>query len=222
MRRVLLAAMAGLLIVALDTAAMAQGSKLAVGPMIGLDFATWGGSDAGGVGSRTGYVAGGFLSVPLGQLFWIRPEAYFAQKGWEQVEQGVTVTFKTDYIEVPVLVGLTIPVQGSGIRPVIYAGPSISFSLGCKVSGEQGGTSVDIDCDDPQITNILGEPIQITGTDFGILFGGGLGFPVGPGQLALGVRYNVGLSKILDVTGSPDVKNRALSITAEFGFPIGR
>ena len=112
MRRVLLTAIAGLLIGTLHTAALAQGPKLTAGPMIGLDFATWGGSDAGSVGNRTGFLAGGFLAVRLGQLFWIRPEAYLAQKGWEEVEQGVTVKFKTDYIEVPVLVGLTIPVQG--------------------------------------------------------------------------------------------------------------
>jgi hypothetical protein len=35
------------------------------------------------------------------------------------------------------------------------------------------------------------------------------------------VRYNVGLAKIIDITGDPDVKNKVLSVTAEFGFPIG-
>lgn len=29
-------------------------------------------------------------------------------------------------------------------------------------------------------------------------------------------RYTLGLSKILDVTGDPDAKNRVLAITAEF------
>lgn len=220
MRRLTMLGVA-VLVIGLVSPVAAQGPKLTIGPVAGLNFATWGGSDASGISSRTSFMGGGFLTVQLGGLFWFRPEVLFSQKGWKESDQGATVTFKTDYVEVPLLLGLTVPVQGSGIRPMIYAGPSVSFNMNCKLTGEQGGTSVDVQCDDPLFEQALGETIKMKGVDFGILFGGGLGFPVGPGELAVGVRYDLGLVKIVDVTGDPDVKNRVLSVTAEFGFPIG-
>jgi len=222
MRSVRVGAIGGLLIGALHASALAQTTNLTIGPILGLGFATWGGADAGGVGKRTGFLGGGFLSVPLGPLLWFRPEVYVAQKGFKESQQDASVEFKTDYIEVPALLGLTIPVQGSSIRPYVYAGPAISFNMNCKVTGSQGGTSTDIPCDDPLFSQVLGEELKMKGVDVGVLFGAGLGFPVGPGQLAVGVRYNLGFTKTVDVTGDPDVKNRVLSVTADFGFPLGR
>lgn len=78
--------------------------------------------------SKFGFVAGGFLTIPLGKLFAIQPEVLFSQKGFkgEGTLLGSSYSFErtTDYLDVPLYLAF---------RPIEYlsivAGPQFSYLL---------------------------------------------------------------------------------------------
>ena len=72
---------------------------------------------------KLGLVGGGFLELNFGDSFAIRPEILYSQKA--EPDTGTsTTTYQLDYIEVPVLLKLSLgtPV----INPGLILGPSFS------------------------------------------------------------------------------------------------
>jgi hypothetical protein len=57
--------------------------SLEYGVKAGLNFATFGGEDAGDWGTRTGFSFGGFLAYPVADIFFIQPELLYTMKGAE-------------------------------------------------------------------------------------------------------------------------------------------
>ena len=108
-------------------------------------------------------------------------------KGATSTVMDVDITLALDYIEVPVLLKAIIPVQGSTIRPAIYAGPVLSFNTTAKIEGEGGGQTASED---------VSEFVQ--STDFALAFGGGVGFLVGMHELGFDIRYILGLKSFDD------------------------
>jgi hypothetical protein len=212
-----------LLVVALGSPAFAQG--ISVGAKAGVNVAKFGG-DIEGVDSRTSFAAGGALGLDLLPIFGIEVNALFSQKGTkdqETVDTGaglttVEATFKLNYLEVPVLATVNVPVVGSPIKPRVYAGPAVAVELSCNIEASAAGLSDSIDCDD----SVLEGGFERKKVDFGLLFGAGVDFPAGPGALTLDGRYNVGLSNINDVPGSTvDVKNRTWQILGGYMIHLG-
>lgn len=80
---------------------------------------------------KLGFVAGGFVTLPLGKLFAIQPEILYSQKGFKGkgtlLGSSYSYTRTTDYLDVPIFVA---------IRPVEYisilAGPQFSYLLSEK------------------------------------------------------------------------------------------
>ena len=56
------------------------------------------------------------------------------------------------------------------------------------------------------------------GTDLGMVFGGGVDFPVGSGVMTLDGRYTMGMSKVPDADIEIDVKNTNISFMVGYGF----
>lgn len=194
-----------------------SGQRLRLGIRGGLSLATWGGADVNdfetatgiSVTNRTGVTAGGLVSFPLGGLVSLQPELLYVGKGAKFESGGSSATVNMAYAEVPVLLVISPGVQGS-VRPSIFAGGAIAFKLSCSLSG--GGTS-------DSCTN---QGIDTKGFDYGMVFGVGLGFSVGTGELQLDGRYDLGLGKI-DNSSPPDaISNRGIVLTAGYLFRIGR
>jgi hypothetical protein len=179
----------------------------------GVNFAKFGGDDVSNVDTRTGFQAGVFASFPLGKMIALMPGVAYSQEGTGvDVGGGVTGTFKLDYIEVPLLLKLSAPLQGnSNLRPYFVAGPSLGFQVGCKLRAESGSQSAEADCDDPTV-NLKTKSVQA-----GLTFGAGLEIS----RLFLGLRYQLGLTSIDDTGGNNDIKNRVLAIVAGYGFRLG-
>jgi len=214
LRRSLWVVVAGLFVASLAVPqASAQGIKLGVKG--GVNIADIGGKDADSLGStktKAGFVGGVFAEIMIGDMFAIQPEVLYSQKGIKVEDVGATAKFKLDYIEVPVLFKVNIPIEGSKVRPSVYAGPAVALKASCKVSGSLGGVSVDVDCDDPSID------VPVKSTDFGVAFGGGIAFDVGGAEVGVDVRYTLGLSKVSDDPDPFDIKNRVISIMGTVGF----
>lgn len=188
-------------------------AQMQFGLKAGLNIANIGGSDADklvgqSLDSKTGFSGGVFFNYQFNKLFAIQPEAYYSMKGATYKESGVELTITLDYIEIPVLLKLLIPVEGSNIKPTIFAGPAIGFNTTHKMKLEYNGQTVEQD-------------IQNTkSTDFSLMFGGGLGFMMGKNELGVDVRYILGLSTLDDSSDAFDLKNNVINFNVYFGFSL--
>jgi hypothetical protein len=104
------------------------------------------------------------------------------------------------YLDIPVLVKYYLP--GSATKFNVYAGPSIGFLLNAKVLVNENGSSTESDIKD-----------QTSRTDFGVVLGTGIGFPIGGMDATIEARYDLGLST-LDKSGNSNAYNRVFSIIA--------
>jgi hypothetical protein len=192
--------------------AVPASGQISFGVKAGANFASLGGDDVpSDWGSRTGLVVGGLMTYSFTDMLALRPEVLYSQKGASFTESGVDVDFKADYLEVPVLLLVNVPMGANELRPTLHVGPSFGFEVGCKISGSDGGTSVDVDCDDMG----LDERRKL---DLGLGLGGGLDIAFGAGTLMIEGRYTLGL-QTLDTSSDPgDIKNRAFSITFGYRF----
>jgi hypothetical protein len=201
--------LSSLIVVALfggGSVAMAQG--VSGGVKAGVAFATLSedSSQDLDLDSRTGIVAGGFVTWPVGERFGVQLEGLFTQKGAAFNQAGITGTTKLDYFEVPLLfVASTAPMHSSGTSFQFFGGPSIAFKVSAKGSGSFEGETVDVDIPDEDIESV----------DLGVVVGAGVTF----GHFLIEGRYTVGLSNINGDTSDPTkVKNRSLAVLAGVRF----
>lgn len=192
-------------------------AQIQLGLKGGLNLSSLKGDDAPeNAENRTGFAGGAFLQYQFSSMFAIQPELTYSMKGatekgnfdFEGFQYDYDATYKLNYLEIPVLLKLIIPTQGAGVRPTIFAGPSVAFKMSSKQSVEINGQSVEDDLE------------NIKSTDFGLVFGGGLGFPLGKGELGFDIRYILGLSTIDDSSDNYDVKNGVINFNLYYGFNL--
>jgi hypothetical protein len=204
-----------LLIVAFTSLSFAQ---LEVGLKAGGNIASWSGDDVGGTNgfpatdSKFGFAFGGFLIYQFSPIFSVQPEAYYTMKGaTDKIDVSgstINLTWSADYIEIPVLLKLMIPVRGSNINPAIFAGPFVGINTTHKGKAEGDGQSAEAD-----ISNFKS-------TEFGLQFGGGLGFSAGNGELGFDIRYILGLTTLDDSANASDIKNNVINFNVFYGFSL--
>ena len=188
-------------------------SQWMIGPWVGLNLASFGGSDATGLGNHTGFAVGGQIQRAITPDFFVRLGALYSMRGAE--EAGVAI--KLNYIEFPLVLGYQFPIQGSQVHPYVSAGGQFGFKGSCSVSG--GGASADCET----VFSSLGTSVTVASTDVGVTGGAGVGFPLGTGQLMVDARYYIGFTKLLTAAGtSADVKNKGFTFSAGYMIPFGR
>jgi hypothetical protein len=189
--------------------------QMMIGPKAGLNIASIGGDDADQIlegeslDSKTGFAGGLFFTYQFSNMFAIQPEAYYTMKGATYSEGGGELTISLDYIEVPLLFKFLIPIEGSNIKPSIFAGPSIGFNMTAKSKVEFGGETQENDFKD-----------ETKSTEFSLAFGGGVGFPVGNGELGVDIRYVLGMSTFDDSSDPWDLKNNVINFNLYYGFSL--
>jgi hypothetical protein len=199
-----------LIFAAFTSVSFGQGMQL--GLKAGVNFANVVGDDVDGVDSKTGFAGGLFFMYQFNKLFAIQPEAYYTMKGATDEEailgETATLTISLDYIEVPILFKVIIPIENSPIRPSVFVGPYVAFNTTAKQKLEYMGESQEADIED------------VASTDFGLVFGAGLGFPVGTNEVGVDFRYGLGLTSLDDSGEDLDIKNSVFNINAYFGFNL--
>ena len=217
MKRVIhLTAAVALAVLIMSGSAQAQSKRAGINA--GVDFATLGGDIEELVGvsasTSTGFSAGAFFGVNVSRMFRIQLNGQYVQKGAKFEESGATATFDVPYIELLLPITFLIPIESSSITPRIYVGPSLAFEMSCDLKLEEGGQSETISCAD------AGAPTK--STDYGVLFGAGVDFGLGSGELTLDVLYNLGLVNLNDFPGDDlSVKNRNIQILLGYAFLFG-
>ena len=147
--------------------------------------------------SRIGLHAGLFAHIHLNPQWAVQPEVVYSAEGGKLrnvVTQGDEVTFKNDYVNIPVMLQYMFD---NGFR--LEAGPQLGLLVSSKAEDDDGNED---DADDTfKSTNVsLG---------FGLNYLSQSGFGVGG-------RYNLGLSNIAE--GSGDVKGRVFQISLFYMF----
>jgi hypothetical protein len=219
MRQTILAISAGLLAM-VTLAAEPVDAQMRFGLRGGFNFATVTGDyadgegpDSDGEGTRTGMMGGVFLEAPLGGIVGLHLGANYSQKGWEAEgipgAEGGDLMTQLDYIEVPALLVVSVPVAASSLR--LYAGPSLSYLIKCK------GTSFDVsvDCEDR-----VGDD-EVTKWDLGGTVGAGFSFGMGGATLLLDGFLGMGFKTLLEDDADLELKNETWTVSAGLMFPAG-
>ena len=175
----------------------------------GVSLSSVAGDDTEGFESSVGLKAGATATFPLSGNVGLQVGAAFAEKGADGEESVFGALIAFDYIEVPVMLRLGIPVAGN-IAPHFAIGPAIGFLIGCEVSAPFKGTSFDADCEDTKL--------ETKSVDFGAMANAGVTIATSDKfSVTVDVAYNLGLTSILD---GFDVANRAWSFLVGVAFPI--
>jgi hypothetical protein len=162
--------------------------------------------------SLLGFVGGGEVQIPIGTGgVSVQPELLYIRKGFEETEAGETFKLQVDYIEIPLLLRYDIP--AAAVRPYVLAGGTVSFEASCKLVAEDETVSADIDCDDEAAG------VDTESTDFGVLFGGGIAFPAGPGALFIEGRYGIGLADV-DAEEGSEAKHRVGAVMVGYSVSL--
>jgi hypothetical protein len=152
-------------------------------------------------------VGGIYFSLKLGPLA-IQPEVLYVRMGAEyEVDEDNSLEYRFDYIQVPVLLKLSVIPMGP-IRPVIYAGGYGSYLLKAKGVMTVGGVPEEED---------LGEMFEKY--DYGVVGGAGIEFKLPGISISIEGRYNYGLKNVLTDPGDGEsVKNRSMMVLVGIGF----
>ena len=169
--------------------ANAQETKFGV--KAGLNMADLSGDDTDGIDSKLAFHVGGFAEIKLTDKFALQPELLYSAQGGKA--DGGKYNF--DYINLPVMAKFYITEQFS-----VEAGPQVGFLVSAKVKPDSGD-SVDV-------------KDELKSTDFG--FNAGLGYNFTE-NLSAGVRYNMGLSQVIDADGV-DAKTSVFSLSVGYKF----
>lgn len=196
MRRVIVTIFAIVVVFTLSSASVsAQG--LTGGLKAGMNIANIYGDDVEDVWDpKIGICVGGFITYSINDIFAIQPELLLSIKGSKAEEEILGETVKTTmsltYLEIPVLAKLG----------PLFVGPSLAI----KLSGKRKIDSAKADIE------------NLKSTDFGLVFGGGVDFDLGPGKLTVDARYTLGLATIYEPEVETDVKNVVISIMVGYSF----
>jgi hypothetical protein len=183
------------------TAQPATAQLAGIGVMVGPTFSSFRGANSSGFETTTGFVAGGFVRLDLGSVVGLRPEFLYVQKG-AQTNTTPQRTFTIEYFEVPVLVTYDLALGGI-LYLEFYTGPEVSILSKCRAETDGGQSGVPC--------TAAGLPVK--STDFGWIFGGELAIK----NFLLGVRYDMGISQIVD-DPNRNLKNESIMATLGFLF----
>ena len=168
--------------------------------------------------TRSAFALGPFVEFGISDVFSVQPEVLYTQKGTKDTEDGIDLTFKLNYIEIPVLLKARISSAEGGVLPSVYAGPVFAFETKCEVEGSDGGVSATVECNDEELLGL-----ETKSVDFGVALGAGVSIPAGSVVIVGDARYTLGLSDINDTAEFEelDVKNRTWSVLVGVGIPLG-
>jgi hypothetical protein len=173
----------------------AQAQGITLGAQGGYNYAQLSDvpTDFESVGDKGSLVLGAFANIQFHPMLFVGVEGLYVERKTELTALGETADFKQSHIEIPA-----------------YAGASAAFESKCEVTAE-GAT---VDCSDPDVD------ISTKSALWSAVFGGGLDVALGSIILTGDIRYNLGLSKIVDEEGE-DIKWNSWMFLVGVGFKLG-
>ncbi|MGE0863146.1 MAG: porin family protein [Vicinamibacterales bacterium] len=179
----------------------ARGQSVSAGVKGGLLAANLSASGAGSfdTSAEAGFTLGLFGAIKLGTIARLQPELLMTQQRFAISLAGATV--KARAVAVPVLMHLRFG-GDRRVRPVLFAGPQISFISKVTQQTAQGETDISD---------------NIAGIDTGLTAGAGFEAVAGGGAWVVDARATFGM-KDLSEAGPPALKSRAFMLLAGYRF----
>jgi outer membrane protein with beta-barrel domain len=198
----------GMFMLAGATRAGAQ--SIQFGAVGGAAISTLVGSDTDGADSRTTPLFGLQLVWQPASVLGFEAGAVYVSKGAsDEFEGGVDGALSITYLEVPALLRIALPLQGSGVRPVLMLGGTLGLKSGCQVEASSGSASANVDCDD----SAFGGTLDLKSIDLGLSAGAAIDIPAGTRLvISPGARYTRGLTDIGDTADNADAKNSSIEL----------
>lgn len=199
-------------------------AQLPLGLRGGINLSEFVGGDAE-ADTKRGLDLGVAFSPLQAGPFSLMIEGYYRQKGAETLQSSLdsteppeSVEFGLDYVEIPVLARVDIPLA-SRLGLYLQGGPAFGWQLDCGVefstSGDPGSPTGN--CDD-----LLGGGLEDTLRDYemGAVGGAGLELIVlqGVGAITLDARINRGLTRLTKEDTGSDLKNQSMSLMLGYTF----
>jgi len=173
----------------------------------GLNLANMSLTPAFTTSTRTGLMVGGFADIGVSRIVSIRPGLRFVTKGFSTTSNGVTFNEKISYLELPMLIKASIPLQH--IKPYFAAGPTLGIQL---------SASEEITAGQQIQTNDAGTAWETI--DLGLYFGSGLDFHVADNMdVFTGFGYTLGLTNVSKIQGI-EGKNNGIQVTGGIRFGL--
>ena len=174
-------------------------AQAAIGIKGGLNFANVDIKDVS-TDSRTGFHGGAFMLFKFSKI-GIQPELIFSKQGNSFKFNSQELKANYDYINIPIILKL-YTVAGINIQ----VGPQFGFI-----------TKAEQDVPDLINSTVTKQDVkdQLKGSDISAAIGLGWDLPFG---LIIDARYNLGLSKINDSSGSSEAKNQVFQVALGYKF----
>lgn len=193
----------------------AQESTYKLGVQGGLSSMTYGGENVGDAwNSRRGISAGAVFTGHY-DIGYLQAGLKYVQKGAKTTVNQVTVTEKLEYVSIPVLAKLQIPISRA-VTPNLFGGFVSSFAVGAqrefKASGETDTETI--------------SPDNVPVTEWSLAFG--VGVDIGayaPITLMLDARYMYGLNSAPSSLGNTSFqgasfRNQGFTVNAGLAFSL--
>jgi hypothetical protein len=187
-------------------------TTFAVGPRVGINFASCSldpaitGADKGG---RTGMIFGATAEVGFSNMYYVVFEPQYVQKGFSVSAQNGKATYAFNYMDLPLY--FKVKFLHGKVRPYAFLGPDLGIKLSANVKTELTGQSAtDSDFGD------------VIGSDFSLDFGGGAELAVAPKISVIGdVRYMLGLKNVYSNANQPNQSIKTGGFAIMFGALFG-
>jgi hypothetical protein len=191
----------------------------------GVSLSSLFGGDVSQADTRQG-LTGGFSTtlLTLGPLS-LGPEVHYVQKGSELTQLNPEALesfqeFGLDYVEVPVMLrlGIPLPFGDGGVRGYAEGGPAFAWRVNCTISPDAGGVGLSDECAFAQFQDA---ETVVTSADRGAVVGGGLivELPMVGGFVTLDGRLVRGLTRLGAGEDGLQARNQAFSLT--LGYDLG-
>lgn len=163
------------------------------------------------------------IELSLSPVLSLQPELHYTQKGvafeGQYEGQNVNTTFKTNYLELPVL--LKANYGSERFKCFAFVGPSIGYAMKQTVSEKID----DVEKVKEELDFITDGNIQDRRWDFSAVGGIGASMKAGVGSIVLDVRYSMGFSDTIKFDGDKPgdwekSTNRGCTLSLGYMLPI--
>lgn len=174
-----------LVLVPISFADAREAGKPMWGIKAGVSGSNMYGDDTGIFKTRYGGIFGASAEYPFTDLVSIQGELLYAMKGWKNDEYYgglVEISHSISQLEIPVLLRLNSPTDGAG--PYLIMGPALYIGVSDDFKVEVMGVTVPVDEED----------FTVQSTQFGVVLGGGMEFPVDKYIISIEARGSIGVT----------------------------
>jgi hypothetical protein len=151
---------------------------------------------------RTGLIAGGYGELGFAEDMFVTAEILYVQEGMTFSAGGTDVTYKLDYLEIPLAFKYKFALENSQFKPFVLAGPVIGINMSAKEE--------DTDIKD-----------YVESTMFGLQFGVGAQYQLDPSMaLLLDGTFGYGLTNVAKDMGDQKINPWSIGIKAGLIFSV--